>query len=186
MESWADWHKPFVHGTFVVWPPDDVREVVNALRQRYDSASRAICEAHITLTQPLLSDPEADDWAELRRIAAAHPSFELAFGPLRSFLPYPCIWFETQPAKRMLALRAALHGTGLFNLDRPYTEGFVPHMTITEGLSGPAVNEALLEALQGQVTGGIFQVSEIAYVAPDENFHFSVQGTLALGAANGG
>jgi 2'-5' RNA ligase len=185
VEGWADWQKPYAQGTFVLWPPDGVREVVNALRQRYDPVSQAICETHITLTQPLLREPGADVWAELRRVAAGHAQFEITYGPLRSFLPYPCIWYEIQPAAQVLALRAALHRTGLFNLDRPYTEGFIPHMTITAGQSGPEVSEALLEALKGQVTGGTFPVSEIAYIVPDAGFHFAVRKRLPLGGASG-
>ena len=42
---WGDCRDGFRHGTLVIWPPDDVRAVVNALRECHDPASAAICEA---------------------------------------------------------------------------------------------------------------------------------------------
>jgi 2'-5' RNA ligase len=185
VDSWPDWQNPYVHGTFVLWPPDDVRHTVNALRGRYDPVSQAICPTHITLTEPLHRQPRPDEWYQLRQIVAASAPFELTYRPLRSFLPYPCIWFEIQPAEPVLSLRTALHRMGLVNLDLPHTDGFIPHMTITEGLSGPEVNEALLAALQEQVAGGTFAVSDVAFIAPDADFRVTVGKRLPLGGAGG-
>lgn len=183
MDEWKDWQKAYRFGTMVIWPPDEVRAVVNGLRQEYDPASQAICEAHITLTQPLLRALTCQEWAEIARIAASFDLFEITYGPLSSFLPYPCIWYEVHPREKVLEVREALHRTGFFDLDRPYTANFIPHMTITEGQtpSGPPVDEALLESLRGRIESGSFRCKDVATIAPDETFHFEVVNRVRLG-----
>lgn len=181
MEDWEDWQKTYQYGTIVIWPPDEVREIINQQREEYDPKSAAICEAHITLTQPLLGQLKKPDWEIIDQIASHIQPLEIQFGPLKSFLPYPCIWYEIQPIEKLLEIRAALHKTGFFNLSLPHTEGFIPHMTITEGLSGPEVNEMLLDNLQDQSRPGLFSISEISLIKPDENFFFSVQRVIPLG-----
>jgi 2'-5' RNA ligase len=181
MEDWEDWQKTYQYGTIVIWPPDDVREIINQQREEYDPKSSAICEAHITLTQPLLGPLEKPDWEIIEQITSQIQPLEIQYGPLKSFLPYPCIWYEIQPMEQLLEIRAALHMTGFFNLSLPHTEGFIPHMTITEHLSGPEVNLQLLEDLQKESTPGEFTFTEISLIEPDENFFFSVQRVIPLG-----
>lgn len=181
METWEDWQQVYRQGTFVIWPPAEVREIVNRQRQEYDPVSAGYCQAHITLTQPLLEPLSEAGWQEIRQAAASFQPFEIRFGPLRSFLPYPCIWYEIQPVDRILALRKALHGTGLFNLSLAHSEGFIPHMTITEGLSGPEVNTALLQAIQEESGSGSFTCCDISYIAPDRDFRFRVLKGIPLG-----
>ena len=180
MEEWSEWQKPYAHGTLVIWPPDAVREVVNRLRQQYDPVSQSICEAHITLTQPFLRQPSSNEWDELREVVSRFDSFEIQYGPINSFLPYPCIWFEIHPSERVLEIRQALHETGLFNLDLPHTDDLIPHMTITEGQSHIEVTYELFAKLRNEISGGSFIGSDIAYIVPDLGFHFEVQRRLPL------
>ena len=151
MENWQDWQKVYQFGTIVIWPPDEVRMLVNQQRETYDQVSQTYCETHITVTQPLIKNLTENEWEKLRRVVNAFSPFEITFGPLKSFLPYPCIYYELQPAEKILALRNTLHQTGFFNLSMKHTEGFIPHMTITEGLSGPEVNQKLLKISRGKV-----------------------------------
>lgn len=178
MAEWSGWQRSYAFGMCVIWLPELVRGTVNVLRQRYDPASQAICEAHITLTQPFLRQPQKDDLELLARIAADFAPFEIHYGPLNSFFPYPCIWLEVRPVKQILSLRRALHNTGLFDLSLPHTDDFVPHMTITEGLSGPEVNHELLESMRPEVAGGSFTCTGFVHIVPDPNFHFEVQRTF--------
>lgn len=180
MEDWADWQKDFKYGTFVIWPPDPVREVVNRLRERYDPLSQRICEAHITLTQPFLRRPAELDWDQLETIVSGFAPFTIRYGPLNTFLPYPCIYYEIHPSARVKALRAALHETGLFNLDRPHTDDFVPHMTINDGRPDAARTQEIFDALRTSVSDGAFECREIAFILPDSGFHFEVVRTLPL------
>lgn len=181
MEHWEDWQKGYQHGVLVIWPPKAVRRIVNRQRGTYDPDSAATCEAHITLTQPLTRPLNEMEWAKLQAITEDREPFEIQYGPLKSFLPYPCIWYEVQPTARILDLREALHQTGFFDLSRPHTEGFTPHLTITEGLSGPEVNRALLEKLQDESSAGSFMCQEICLIVPDIAFQFHPEKRLKLG-----
>ncbi len=55
MENWQDWQKPYQHGMMVIWPPAAVRKTVNQQRESLDPLSASYCEAHISLTQPLIN-----------------------------------------------------------------------------------------------------------------------------------
>ena len=180
MEEWPDWQRIYIHGTLVIWPPDEVREVVNGLRHQYDPVSQSFCDTHITLAQPFLHLPSNQEWDELCKVVSSFESFEIQYGPINTFLPYPCIWFEIHPSELVLAIRQALHATGMFNLDLPHTDDFIPHMTVTEGQSDIEVTEKLFTKLRDEILGGSFICPDIAYIVPDRAFHFGVQRRLPL------
>ncbi len=77
-------------------------------------------------------------------------------------------------------MREALHETGHFNLAIKHPENFIPHMTITEGLSGATVDEELLDKLQGESGKGSFWCEELALIVPDEDFRLRVARVLPL------
>ena len=178
MGSWPDWGKPYKPGLFIIQPPDHVSAIVDAQRKVYDPVSQNTISAHITLTQPLLNDPTESDWALFVQALSKIQPFEIHYGPIKSFLPYPCIWYDVQPAEQVLEMRSSLHQTGLFNLQEGYIKDFIPHMTITEGRSGPEVTPTLLEKLQNESQPGTFLCKELVLSVPDQNFHFSSQKKL--------
>jgi len=180
MSEWANWQESFRHGVLVIVPPARVRRTVDRLRAEYDPTSHSYFGTHITLTQPLVRQPREDDWTRLVQIAAGFDAFRIEYGPLDSFLPYPCIWFRIRPEERVLAIRQAFHDVGLFNLGLPYTNDFVPHITITEGSSSRKVDEGLLAELRGRSVEGSFACTEIACITPDSQFRFAVRHTLKL------
>ena len=181
MEHWEEWQKVYQHGTIVILPPDGVREIVNHQRDKYDPVSAAISEAHITITQPFLNPLSDTAWGNIQDILIRFPAFKIQYGPIKSFLPYPCIWYEIQPGDKVLDLRRALHQTGYFNLSLTHTDDFIPHMTITEGLSGPPVDKELLTKLQEQSSQGSFICHEAAYIKPDKSFWFGLEKRLPIG-----
>jgi 2'-5' RNA ligase len=180
MDSWDDWQKPYKFGTLVIWPPDELREIVNLQRERIDPVSWSYCETHISVTQPLRSFLDDEGWDRLKIIISSIGSFEISYGPLNTFLPYPCIWYEIKPAEKVLKLRNVLHQTGYFNLDMKHPQNFIPHMTITEGLSGPKVDENLFHMLQRESGNGSFLCEGILYIVPDNDFRFQVKRFLPL------
>jgi 2'-5' RNA ligase len=182
--DWAEWQLNYLPGLFVIWPPHAVREAVNRLRAAYDPVSQLTIEAHITLSQPFLSMPKDKEWALLAQIVAGFEPFEIRYGPVDTFFPNPVIYLAIQPQESVLALRQALHDTGLFNLTLPYTEGFVPHMTITEGRSQRPMDKQLLAEIQTRAPSGTFLLSEIAHVVPDKHFQFETKKSLRLGASH--
>jgi 2'-5' RNA ligase len=181
MENWKEWQKPYAPGTFVILPPDDVSRAVNRQREQYDPVSASYSPAHITVTQPLSNRPDQEDWEKIESAMKGFSSFKIDYGPLRSFLPYPCIWYQVQPVKKVLALRESLHSTGLFNLNQGLIENFIPHLTITEGQSGPEVTEALLEELQAVSAAGSFTCKDLAYIVPDPSFRFHTERLVPFG-----
>ena len=180
MENWEDWQKPYQFGTIVIWPPDEIREIVNSQREKNDPVSQSYCEAHITVTQPFNRWLEAEEWDQLAKLISNIESFIIEYGPLNTFLPYPCIWYEIKPANRVLELRDTLHQTGYFNLEMKHPQNFIPHMTITEGVSGPEVDEDLFQTLQQESGTGSFQCLGLASIAPDQDFRFHVSRILPL------
>ncbi|MFV1949166.1 MAG: 2'-5' RNA ligase family protein [Anaerolineales bacterium] len=180
MDHWEEWQKVYQHGTIVIWPPAEAREIVNHQREKYDPVSASFCGAHITLTQPLLNPLSDAEWGNIQDILRGFPAFEIQYGPIKSFLPYPCIWYEIQPGDKILALRHALHQMGYFNLSLKHTDVFIPHMSITEGLSGPPVDEELLTILQEQSSQGSFVCQDAVHIVPDESFCFGVEKRLSL------
>jgi len=181
MENWPAWGKRFGPGLFIILPPDPVRRIVDAQRETYDPLSQSYIGAHITLTQPFQKNPSDTDWGLILQTLKGFQPFEISYGPLKSFLPYPCIWYDVQPASIILEIREALHQTGLFDLQEGLIEDFIPHMTITEGQSGPEVNTELLEELQKESRSGSFFCEDLVYAAPDPNFHFSPGRRIPLG-----
>lgn len=182
MDHWEDWQKAYRFGTIVIWPPEEIRATVNAQRERYDPVSQSYCEAHITVTQPLVRSPSEGEWDQIYRVLGSFDTFKIEYGPLNSFLPYPCIWYEVQPIESVLQLREALHECGYFNLELRNTESFIPHLTITEGQSGPEVDAFLLSKLNDESRGGSFHCKELALIVPDESFNFFVDRTIRLGS----
>ncbi len=75
--------------------------VVNPLRERYDPVSDAICDAHITMTQPFVREPSDADLAVIADVASRHEPLEIVYGPLGTFLPYPCLY----PSQSRLSCR---------------------------------------------------------------------------------
>jgi 2'-5' RNA ligase len=170
-------------GTFVIWPPAELRAEVNRLRQRYDPASQAICDAHVTLTQPFVAEPTEQAWTAIEAVAAAHSPLTVQYGPLDSFLPYPCVYLDVQPAEPLRALQRALYDLGLFNLTLPFSEPdqYVFHMSITDGYPDVIQTRQILAALRGSEPRGSFVASRIAYIRRDERFHFSEVRAFELG-----
>ena len=181
-DGWAEWKKVWEHGTFIIRPPAVVREVVDPLRQTYDPASQAHVGAHITLTGPLLEPITAVDWAQCEQIVGEFNPFTIAYGPAHVWESGPVVWFEIQPADTILAIRDALHATSLCNLALPYTEAFIPHMTVLEGSTSPETANAIATHLNQMIPKSEFQCTEIVFIVPDAEFRFDVIRRLPLQA----
>lgn len=169
-------------GTLVIWPPDEVREVVNFWRSRFDPQSQAICEAHITLTQPFLWEPDEHEFDLIKHVVASHRSFRIEYGPLNSFLPYPCVYLEVRPSEPILRLRDDLHHLGMFDLTQPHTEGFVPHLSITDGYPDAEQSRLILAALERDAPRGTFICARASYIRPDDDYHFKIERQFSLSA----
>ena len=169
-----EFRRAYCHGALVIWPPDVLRATVNALRQRYDPASQAICDAHITLTQPFISEPDDAALAAIGDTVAHHLPIEIEYGPLGTFLPYPCVYLKIEPDDRLRALQRSLYDLDLFNLTLPFSDPdeYVFHMSITDGYPDERQTVQILDALRGSVPVGQFDATSAAWIKPDRDFHF--------------
>jgi 2'-5' RNA ligase len=172
----------YQYGTLLILPPPHVAAIVDELRERYDPASAAVCGAHITLTQPFAAEPGEAELMLVGDTLAGFEPFFIHWGPLATFLPYPCIYFAIQPREPVMQLRGALHGLGFFNLALPFSgDDFVPHMSITDGHPDAEETERIFEELHDTVPNGVFPCSEVVYSRPDELFRFQTIRIFSLG-----
>jgi 2'-5' RNA ligase len=178
---WEPWQDEYRHGAFYLFPPADVAATINELRARYEPRAAAICDAHISLSEPLanpLSDEQVD---ELRSLPAGIAPFELTYGPLTSIGSYPGVVFAVAPEDVFFALRVAVQSTSIFaGRDLPRAER-VPHMTVAEFISLEETHE-LLTQLGNTVPSGTFLCDRVVYAVPDASFHFAPVPTIPLGS----
>ena len=178
----SDWQADYQHGTFVVWPTGEIEGISNELRQTYDPESQAHCPAHITVTQPFLEAPSAESWRQIETIVSSFSTFPISVGPIEPFGASTTLKFDIEPKAPLRQLRRKLHETGLFNLTLPFTEGFIPHMTISEfGLDDRTVVECLAATLNQEISSHVFSCRALAYIRPDSNFQFQEVRCIPLG-----
>ena len=175
--GWEAWQAKYRYGAFYLFPPVGVIEPLDALRRTYDAQSAAICQAHISLSEPL-AGPLADDGIdEIRTALARCAPFDIRYGPLRSFPPHPGVVYAIQPEDSIMRLRAVLHATSLFAGRSLVRAQIAPHLTIAEFISLERTDE-LLRALSGKVPEGTFRCTAVDYAVPNQ--HFSFERVLAL------
>ncbi len=188
-KKWADWQKDFQHGTFVLWPPNDVRRRLNAIRERYSPISQSYCEAHISLTQPLLRALDEVEWITLQAIVATFAPLEIIYGPVRYWDNGRLVYYEIQPFDKIRAIRQALHETNCFNLELPHANDFIPHLTLQEGYPADILAVDVVDVKKGMANYEKLKqllpntrslCHEISFIVPDERFHFEVVRQLPL------
>ncbi len=171
----------YAHGTLVIWPTDDLRAEVNLLRQRYDPVSAAICEAHITITEPFVRTPTDADFATITSILVEFEPVTITVGPIGAFLPYSCMFLSLEPLDTLTAVHDALQATGLSHPDPSHFDRRAPHLTILEGSLSPQAISHQVDALRDTDPHGSFVCSEISHVLPDDQLHFRVIRRFTLG-----
>jgi 2'-5' RNA ligase superfamily len=173
------------YGALVIWPPDDVRVTVGELRRRYDPASQATCEAHITLTPPFLREPTVTDLSAISDVVSCQPVLELEYGPVATFLPYPCVYLEIAPVEPLRALQRSLYALELFDLSMPYSDLdiFVFHMSITDGYPDQEQTRHIHNALAGSEPKGHFEAQSVTWIRPDGDFRFQPFQSFSIGGS---
>ncbi len=170
-QRWEEWQKEYHFGAFYIFPPDSVIQPIEALRRRYDPKSASICQAHLSLSEPLTNPLTETQLRELQDKLASIQPFEIRYGPLRSFPPYPGVTYAIQPEDVFMALRSAIHSTSLFEQSTLGHAHIPPHMTIAEFITLHRTDE-LLHELSGHVPEGTFPCTAIEYAVPNRDFTF--------------
>src|SRR5687767_14882296 len=87
--GWEEWQLEYRFGAFYIFPPTGVIEPVDGLRQTYDPKSASICQAHISLSEPLQAPLSVEQVQEIRTALSAIQPFDIQYGPVRRFPPHP-------------------------------------------------------------------------------------------------
>jgi 2'-5' RNA ligase len=177
---WEGWQKEYRYGAFYIFPPPGIIESIDQLRRKYDPKSDSYCQAHISLSEPLTAPLTEEQVQELHDTLSSSEPFEVHYGPLRSFPPYPGVAYVISPEDAFMKLRSRLHETSLFNNIQLMREHIKPHITIAEFITIERTHE-LLEELGGRVPEGTFLCSAIEYAIPNHDFYFERFLRLPLG-----
>ena len=181
VSSWDEWQREYRYGAFYIFPPDGVIERIDDLRRTYDPTSAAYCRAHISLSEPLRRPIAQSDLEELKAALSAIDPFEMQYGPLRSFAPYPGVAYAIAPEDTFRALRSAIHATSMFREYPLKRQHIAPHMTIAEFITVERT-ATLLQELSGRVPEGAFRCDSIEYAVPNGDFYFERTLVLPLGS----
>ncbi len=180
-EGWEEWMLEYRYGAFYIFPPDSVIGPIDALRQTYDPKSAGYCQAHISLSEPLQGPLTEAQIQELRTSLRTMPPFDISYGPLRSFPPYPGVVYSIQPEDKLQGLRSLVHATSLFAGASLRRMDIPPHMTIAEFITRERTEELLAE-LQGKVPEGTFRCDAIEYAIPNHSFYFEKVLAIPIGS----
>lgn len=168
---WEAWQLEYRYGAFYLFPPGGVIEAIEELRRTHDPRSYAICQAHISLSEPVPRPLTDLDLRQLEAVLGAVDPFVIRYGPLTSFPPYPGVVYAIQPERQFRALRSAVHSTSIFDGIELRRAHVPPHMTIAEFISLERTDE-LLRQLAGSAPEGEFTCDRVEYAVPDGNFRF--------------
>jgi len=180
--SWEPWQLEYEHGAFYIFPPTGVIEAIDALRETYDPKSASYCQAHISLSEPVSHPLTEAELEELQTKLSTLEPFDVHYGPVRGFSPYPGVAYAIAPEDTCRQLRSAIHHTSLFRGVPLSREHIAPHMTIAEFMSVERTEE-LVRQLKGHVPEGKFLCASIEYAVPNNDFYFERVLTIALRAS---
>jgi 2'-5' RNA ligase len=179
--GWEPWQHEYAHGAFYVFPPREVAAAVDELRRRHDPASAAICDAHISLSEPLSAPLSDDQLRELRQVLGLIAPFDLDYGPLTQTGDHPGVVYAISPADRFFELRRAVHATSAFAGHPLSRAERAPHMTVAEFITIERAAK-LLDELREAPTG-TFRCDEVVLAAPDASFRFRPILSIPLGGS---
>ncbi len=178
--AWEEWQRAYRYGAFYIFPPAGVIEPIDGLRRTHDPKSDAYCQAHISLSEPLKHPVTQTELEELNARLSSVAPFDIRYGPLRSFPPYPGVVYTIAPDDTVRQLRAVIHSTAMFKDATLTREHFAPHLTVAEFITVDRTAE-LLQELSGHVPEGTFLCDAIEYAVPTSEFRFARILTIPLG-----
>ena len=75
--GWEEWQLAYRFGAFYIFPPTGVIEPVDALRRLYDPKTASICQAHISLSEPLQAPLTNEQLREIRTALSAVQPYDI-------------------------------------------------------------------------------------------------------------
>lgn len=179
--GWIDWQREYQFGALYIFPPPGVIETIDELRRTFDPQSADVCQAHISLSEPLRGPLTQSQLEELRAALSTVEPFTIHYGPLKVSARYPGITYAIKPEDQFMRLRERLHATSSFLPGSFARKDILPHMTIAEFITLERSHQ-LFHELSGNVPEGDFFCGAIEYAIPTNLFHFERVLTLPFGA----
>lgn len=179
-EHWEPWWHGYYFGAFYIFPPEEVMQTVDALREKYDPKSASFCRAHISLSEPLSHKITVAEVEALQEELASIEPFEIRYGPLRTHPPYPGVTYTIEPENRFDRLRSVIHANALFQGVELKRSKIVPHMTIAEFITQEETDK-IYNSLKNQVESGTFWCKEIVLAVPNNEMYFNQVLRIPLG-----
>ncbi len=180
-EHWEEWMFEYINGAFYIFPTDDVIHPIDKLRQRFDKKSADICQAHISLSEPLTKPLTEELLTEISKTVEKFVPFEITYGPLKTFPPHPGVCYDVFPKDIFFALRKALHNCSVFEDSNFGRVEIAPHITIAEFDLTWDESEEMRKKLDGNVPVGKFKCEAIEYSVPNDDFYFERRFKIPLG-----
>jgi 2'-5' RNA ligase len=179
--GWEPWQHEYSHGAFYVFPPREVAQAVDELRRRHDPISAAICDAHVSLSEPLSAPLSDDQLRELRQVLGLIAPFDLDYGPLTQIGEHPGVVYAISPVDPFFELRHAVHATSAFaGHPLPRAER-APHLTVAEFITIERTTELLNELREAPI--GTFRCDRVVLALPDASFRFRPVLSIRLGGS---
>lgn len=176
----GDWRSEYRYGALYIFPPPGQIEPIDALRAMYDPGPARSCQAHVSLSEPLRRPLTEDGIAELQGLLATFAPFEVEYGPLRAFPPYPGVTLAIRPEDRFMELRRLVHRAAAFSGGPFDRQDIAPHMTIAEFITWERTEELMVE-LRDVAPSGTFWCDAVEYAVPDAGLHFERVLAIPLG-----
>jgi 2'-5' RNA ligase len=183
--GWGEWQREYRYGALFIFPPPGIIEPIDELRRRYDPASARSCQAHISLSEPLRGPLTEDHLREITASLSTVEPFEIRYGPLTVYAPYPGIAYAIEPEDQFMSLRKAVHSTSNFRNGPFERQDIPPHMTVAEFITLERSFE-LQRELSGNVPEGRFLCDAIEYAIPTDRLYFERVLSLPLGEVKKG
>jgi 2'-5' RNA ligase len=180
--TWPTWQQDYRYGALVIEPPRQLASVLDPIRLRLDPESAGQVGAHITLTPPFAAAPNSADEERVASVIRGVASMRLQLDRPTQFSGSSVVYLPVVGIQAFDKLRTVLLATGLFRLDLPHTDDFVPHLTLSEFGTAPV---AALEADVPPPEAMSFLVEAVAWIVPDEALHFTVRRTFPLDFGGG-
>jgi hypothetical protein len=179
---WKDWQCDYRLGLILIMPPEKVSRQIDPLRARYDPQAFASCPTHISLSDPLRREMTPTLEQEIRDILSKIAPFTLYYDKPHASTQHAGVAYPITPQQPIDDLKAALHTATVFE-GKVYGRRSIPaHMTIAEFIS-IADGLKLCAQLQDSTPSGSFLCDRLAFIVPDEDFHFQKVDTFFLGTA---
>lgn len=178
--NWEDWQRDYRLGLILIAPPPMVSTLIDSLRTEHDPRSAAICQTHISVSDPLDCEMTPSIHSEIQHALTSIAPFRLNYSNPQASRDRPGVACPVFPQAPIDRLKRTLHSTSAFSR-KAYARRHIPaHMTIAEFLSKED-SLTVCAKLQKAVKGGTFLCDRLQFMVPDDNFRFEASGSFYLG-----